>query len=145
MICVIQKYCAIAYYIYYLHVLYQRWWLKDVQSIKNIAAKFVATNDPIILIFPIFIGAHSQTEVSGRRLPNPLRGEWCSFSYNLCTMVQSVWGTSMSSSYAYDMQNVEITCWYQVSRSSTLGVIFHRLIPGPLLLRCTNFNPNMDK
>ena len=34
---------------------------------KNIADKFVSTNDPIIWIFPILIGAHSQTEVSGRR------------------------------------------------------------------------------
>ena len=32
-ICVFQKYCAIAYFIYYLHVLCQKWWIKDVQPI----------------------------------------------------------------------------------------------------------------
>ena len=35
MICVIQKYCAIAYFIQYLHVLCQKLWIKDVQSINT--------------------------------------------------------------------------------------------------------------
>ena len=34
MISVIQKYCAIAYFIYYLHELCQKWWIKYVQSVK---------------------------------------------------------------------------------------------------------------
>ena len=33
MICVIQKYCAIAYFVNYLYVLCQIWWIKDVQSL----------------------------------------------------------------------------------------------------------------
>ena len=37
----------------------------------SIAGKFVATNDPVIWFFPILIGAHSQTEVSGRRVVLP--------------------------------------------------------------------------
>ena len=32
---VIQKYCAIADFIYNLHVLCQKWWIKDVQPISN--------------------------------------------------------------------------------------------------------------
>ena len=31
---------------------------------KNIAGKFVSTNDPVIWFFPILIGGHHQTEVS---------------------------------------------------------------------------------
>ena len=51
--------------------------------------KCEATNDPIIWSFPILIGAHTQTKASARSWPNPLRGEWYSFNYNICTWCSS--------------------------------------------------------
>ena len=37
----------------------------------------------------MLIRAHTETEVSGSSQPSPLRGEWYSFNYYLCTMEQS--------------------------------------------------------
>ena len=42
----------------------------------------MATNDPVIWVFPILIRAHSETVVSGWTLPSPLRREWF-FNYYL--------------------------------------------------------------
>ena len=54
----------------------------------NITRKFVATNDPVIWVFPILIRAHSETEVSSWNKPSLLWGEWYSFNYNLYAMEQ---------------------------------------------------------
>ena len=79
---------------------------------KNIDRKFVATNDPVIWFFPILIGAHSQTEVSGWRQPNLLREEWYSFNYYLYTMEQLAWGIWVSCSYDqnWNLQIAFIPC-----------------------------------
>ena len=55
----------------------------------------MATNDPVIWVFPILIRAHSETEVSGSSSPSPLRGEWYSFNYYLYTTEQSALRTWM--------------------------------------------------
>ena len=55
----------------------------------------MATNDPVIWVFPILIRVHSETEVSGSSKPSLLWGEWYSFNYYLYTMEQSALRTWM--------------------------------------------------
>ena len=68
----------------------------------------MVTNDPIIWVFPILIRAHSETEVSGSSWPSPLRGEWYSFNYYLCTMEQSALRTRVWHSCGHDCSMVPL-------------------------------------
>ena len=80
----------------------------------------------------ILIDTNSQTKASARSWPKPLRGEWYSFNYNICTWCSSRhYGLGFSCSYALstldiDLPNVPRTTIRIMVRVDS---IVHRWIP----------------